>query len=200
MCNFIDICPQQIGNIEQNCVDARELWQKLESKRQFGNWIQDRLEDFDEEVDYVCVFNKIVKNPSEGGRPEKNFILTLDTAKHIAMLERNSAGKQIRQYFIEIERRFIKNIEEKVQKLTEQRHSPFRSTQQTFSKIQHFHGKPILNILGKTKKSEVRILSFGYNKAIAICNNFKDIQKFVDDIEDGVIGDLPLQEEFSLDI
>jgi len=31
----------------QPMVSARELWDKLESKRQFGNWIADRISDFE---------------------------------------------------------------------------------------------------------------------------------------------------------
>jgi len=33
-----------IGGEEQKTVNARELWNALGSKQQFGNWIQDRLQ------------------------------------------------------------------------------------------------------------------------------------------------------------
>lgn len=87
-------------------VNARDLWEGLESKRQFGNWIQDRLSDFVEGIDFIII--KIVKVHIEGTRqverPIIDYYLTLDTAKHLCMLERNELGKKFRQYFIDIEK------------------------------------------------------------------------------------------------
>lgn len=88
-------------------VNARELWQALESNRQFGNWVQDRLDGFTEGSDFII--NKIVKVQIEGSRevsrPVIDYHLTIDTAKHLAMLERNEKGMAIRQYFIEVEKK-----------------------------------------------------------------------------------------------
>ena len=97
---------------EVNAVNARDLHERLGSGRQFANWIQDRLEDFDEGVDFLR--NETVKQNGSGGHNRVDYILTLDTAKHIAMLERNDAGKQIRQYFIEVEKRFVQKHPNKI--------------------------------------------------------------------------------------
>ena len=81
MNEIITITTATINEEEVKAVNARELWQKLESKRQFGNWIKDRLEGFTEGKDYVS--NKNVKNLPCGGRPEVDYIISLDVAKHI---------------------------------------------------------------------------------------------------------------------
>jgi anti-repressor protein len=79
-------------------VNARDLWEGLESRQQFGDWIKTRLDGFVEGTEYL--FHKVMNNP---GRPIVEYYLTIDTAKHIAMLERNDKGREIRQYFIEVE-------------------------------------------------------------------------------------------------
>lgn len=104
MNELITITTATINNEEVNAVNARELWQKLESKQRFADWIKDRLEGFTKGQDYV--FHKITKNLPRGGRPEVDYIISLDVAKHIAMLERNEQGRKIRQYFIEVEKEF----------------------------------------------------------------------------------------------
>ena len=41
---------------------------------------------------------------STGGRPSKEFEIQIDMAKQICMLQRSPEGKQIRQYFINLEK------------------------------------------------------------------------------------------------
>lgn len=87
---------------QEQLVDARELYEKLESKRDFSNWITDRIEkyDFIENIDFTTILLK-----STGGRPRIEYALTLDTAKEIAMVENNENGRKIRRYFIEVEKK-----------------------------------------------------------------------------------------------
>lgn len=95
-----------IGTEKRKNVNARDLWKALGSKRQFGNWIEDRLSGFVEGQDFTI--NKIVKTGkgASGKQLYKEYIITLDVAKHLAMLERNDQGRKIRQYFIEIEKAY----------------------------------------------------------------------------------------------
>jgi phage anti-repressor protein len=101
-----------INGYEQLVVNARELWQKLGSKQEFSNWIKNRIADFTEGVDFTV--DKVINGENKGRFSATEYTLTLDTAKHLAMLERNENGKKIRQYFIEIERGFYQAMEEQL--------------------------------------------------------------------------------------
>lgn len=84
-------------------VNARELHDQLMSKQKFADWIKKRIENygFTENEDFFISLGK-----STGGRPTTDFILTMDTAKEISMVENNEMGRAIRKYFIEVEKRF----------------------------------------------------------------------------------------------
>ena len=86
-------------------VSARHLFKYLEIKTAFTHWAKRMFEyGFEENKDYLEVYAKNDIN-SNGGRPEVDYALTLDTAKEIAMLQRTDKGKQARQYFIECEKK-----------------------------------------------------------------------------------------------
>lgn len=94
----------------KRAVDARMLHDFLGSKREFATWVKDRIDKCDliENVDFE-VFDKNVKN-SNGGRPTRDYALTIDAAKEIAMMEGNERGKQARRYFIEVEKEYKKQM------------------------------------------------------------------------------------------
>lgn len=85
-------------------VNARELHAFLEVQTRFNDWIKSRIEDFGfvENQDFTAFTENPVK--PETGRPRIEYALSLDMAKELSMLERNSKGRQARQYFIECER------------------------------------------------------------------------------------------------
>lgn len=101
MNEIVKITTVTINNEEVNAVNARELWKKLESKQRFADWIKDRLEGFTEGQDFTV--HKIMKGEDGRFQPTE-YIISLDVAKHIAMLERNEQGRLVRQYFIEVEK------------------------------------------------------------------------------------------------
>jgi anti-repressor protein len=99
-------------------VNARELHTFLELGRDFSNWIKARIAQygFEEGEDFMCVENlSSPKRASSKSRTQKvkDYFLTLDMAKELAMVERNEKGKQARRYFIDCEKQ-----------LHEQKHLP----------------------------------------------------------------------------
>ena len=86
-------------------VSARELYEGLEINSRFNDWFNRMLKyGFDENIDYITVTQK--KVTAQGNESEyKDYILKLDTAKEICMIQRNDKGKQFRKYFIECEKK-----------------------------------------------------------------------------------------------
>lgn len=84
-------------------VNARDLHEALEIGWDFSTWIERQLGDFKENQDFIIFHKKVEKSK---GRPMKDYALTLDTAKHICMMARCEKGKQLRQYFIEVEKQY----------------------------------------------------------------------------------------------
>lgn len=84
-------------------VDSRLFHQKLRIATKYADWITRRIQEygFIEGVDFFSNLRK-----STGGRKAVEYQLTLDTAKELAMLENNQAGRAIRRYFIEVEKRY----------------------------------------------------------------------------------------------
>ena len=106
MNELISFTQSAINGELQQTVNARELHSFREVGKDFSTWIKARLETLGsiENEDYVVVEN--LSSPNSGNakaRPQtlKEYYLTLDVAKHLAMMERNEKGKQARKYFIE---------------------------------------------------------------------------------------------------
>lgn len=105
MNELINITKMTINDEEVNAVNGRDLWQKLEVKTQFNHWIGRRIKDygFEEGVDFTVVKNGHGKN---GQFQPTEYIISLDMAKELAMVENNEQGRKIRRYFIEVEKEF----------------------------------------------------------------------------------------------
>lgn len=87
----------------EKVVDGRELHGFLQSKQDFSDWIKARVEKYGFVLgdDFSISLGK-----SSGGRPSNEYILKLDIAKEIAMVENNEQGRAARKYFIEVEKRY----------------------------------------------------------------------------------------------
>jgi len=104
---LIKISKNKINGAEINSVNAREIYDYLEIKTRFDTWIKRAIEkyDFKEGVDFCSFLSE-----STGGRKATEFIVTIDMAKELAMLENNSKGKEVRKYFIKVEKQANKPL------------------------------------------------------------------------------------------
>jgi anti-repressor protein len=102
---IIQITPRQIGEQSVQTVNARELHASLEVGKDFSDWVKAQIARarLVENRDFVVLTQK-GENPT-GGRPMREYHLTIDAAKHIAMVSGTDKGFEVREYFIECERR-----------------------------------------------------------------------------------------------
>lgn len=100
MNELIKIERQEVAGQNIQTVNARDLHEFLGSKQQYADWIKNRIKkyEFQDGVDFTSV-HKIMN-----GAPAVEYHLSIDMAKELSMVERNSKGKEARQYFIECER------------------------------------------------------------------------------------------------
>lgn len=113
MNELIKIEEAVISDEKVNSVRARDLHEFLEVRTRFNVWIQRRIEEcrLVENRDFLCVAQNCATGLS-GAAIGRDFILSLDAAKHIAMIERTDKGFEIRDYFIECEKQQAKALRE----------------------------------------------------------------------------------------
>lgn len=93
-------------------VSARDLHKGLEVKSKYNDWLKRMLDyGFSEGTDFVAIAQK--KVTAQGNQSEFiEHVFNLDSAKEIAMIQRNDKGKEVRKYFIQVEKDF--NSPEKI--------------------------------------------------------------------------------------
>ena len=94
-------------------VNGRELHQVLQSGQDFSTWVKRRLSECDAEENED--FDRFHRKMEANNATLIEYIIKLDTAKEMAMLERNDKGKQVRKYFIDVEKRHKQNIVDRTQ-------------------------------------------------------------------------------------
>ena len=140
----------QTNEVGENCVSARELHEGLGNKRQFTDWIKQRITrySFEENIDYIKVSlvsqNCEIKTGRGGDTKSVDYIITVDMAKELCMVENNELGRKFRKYFIEAEK--------KLKEITKE--------------VKHYEKKKIFN-------DESPLLMEG-KKSDTIYNNFKN--------------------------
>ena len=161
---------------EQNgkrAVSARDLHIFLESKRDFSNWMKDRIKKYGliENHDFVR-FNKNVE--SLGGRSIE-YALTIDCAKELAMVEGNAKGKLARQYFIECEQR-LKEVTKPLSTL-DLLELTIKGMRENNLELQEIK-KDVLELKARTITRPEEFTIAGYATLNGMCVNLSQASKF----------------------
>ncbi|SES17250.1 phage antirepressor KilAC domain-containing protein [Streptococcus gallolyticus] len=99
MNNLINVT---LNENQEPVVSGRQLHKVLNVNSNYTTWFERMTEyGFTEGQDFLPNLEK-----STGGRPKQDHVLKLDMAKEIAMIQRTDKGKEVRQYFIQIEKEF----------------------------------------------------------------------------------------------
>ena len=105
MNNLINVT---LNENQEPVVSGRQLHKVLNVNSNYTTWFERMTEyGFTEGQDFLPHLEK-----STGGRPKQDHVLKLDMAKEIAMIQRTDKGKEVRQYFIQVEKDF--NSPEKI--------------------------------------------------------------------------------------
>ncbi len=99
-----ELVPVYETSTGEKVVYGSELHEVLEVKSNYREWIKRRVLDIDAEEDED--FTTVEIPTVSGGTSKKDHIIKLDAAKEMAMLERNEKGKQVRRYFIQVEKKY----------------------------------------------------------------------------------------------
>ena len=100
-----------LNDSHEPVVSGRQLHEALGVKTEYRKWFGRMAEyGFEENQDFVRVTQKC---PTPGGLQDMtDHVIKLDMAKEIAMIQRTDKGKEVRQYFIQVEKDF--NSPEKI--------------------------------------------------------------------------------------
>ena len=109
-----EILKIEVNENQEPIVGGRELHEALGVQTQYTKWFERMCEyGFIENQDYCLVSQKsLTNNPKNPYTIITNHAIKLDMAKEIAMIQRNEKGKEIRKYFIQVEKDF--NSPEKI--------------------------------------------------------------------------------------
>ena len=110
---LIKINTINLNNEEIQVVSSKDLYEFLElNPAVYSRWIkinilENKFAIENEDYSKIEVLNINVENlKSKGGRPSQDYHLKIDFAKKLCMTSKSSKGEQVRNYFIEVEKKF----------------------------------------------------------------------------------------------
>lgn len=111
--NFYNLIPFSVDNENNIFVSAKNLYRYLGIKTPFRAWFEEIIEyGFEENIDY----KRVNKNKITSNKGQVDFLIKINMAKEIAMLQRGNRARSIFKYFVSLEKRLkivqrtIKNI------------------------------------------------------------------------------------------
>lgn len=87
-------------------VSARELYDALNVSKntRFSRWFETNSKQLIEDEDYRGVLTSTPQNQHGGVQQLQDYALTIDAAKQIAMMSGTPKGREVRMYFIQVEK------------------------------------------------------------------------------------------------
>lgn len=108
-----DLINVTLNENQEPVVSGRQLHQVLGVKKRFSAWFEQYSDIFSKGYDFTGVPGG---TPVRGGNGNIQYLddyaLSVDMAKHIAMMTKTAKGNEVRQYFIQVEKDF--NSPEKI--------------------------------------------------------------------------------------
>lgn len=101
----IAINSRQVGDELTPTINGRELHHELGVGKDYTSWAKAQIKraHFEENHDFVVLTQK--GENLAGGRPTAEYHFTVEAGKHIGMLSGSAKGREVREYFLECERR-----------------------------------------------------------------------------------------------
>jgi anti-repressor protein len=130
--HLVPVTETQLNGKLQQTVSAKDLHRFLGVGRDFSTWIKSHIDEYalSPNDDYLLLdyspelvnqstnnkqYSPVLGKNTRRGRPEKDYLLTIGTAKELAMIENNEKGRATRKYFIRCEEH-LKEIAPAIQK------------------------------------------------------------------------------------
>lgn len=169
------------GDNGNSVVSGRDLHDFLEVKTAYKDWFPRMCEyGFTDGKDFSSILSE-----STGGRPRVDHAMTLDMAKEISMIQRTERGKQARQYFIDVEKEYKKQIGQSQfrlpKNLTEMSTMFFDVMKDQDKKIEEQSEKVnfLMNLSGLTSPRNKELTKARNKKIIQVCggsesNSYQD--------------------------
>lgn len=108
-----DLIKINMNDNQEPIVNGRELHEVLGVETRYDTWFNRMKEyGFIQDVDYAEITEKVDAQKRARTYEQINHAIKLDMAKEIAMIQRTEKGKEVRKYFIQVEKDF--NSPEKV--------------------------------------------------------------------------------------